>query len=88
MANRILSGHTYCGQILNKMGVKNSAGCDVCGVIEDSSHIIFSCRKYSIPRSKFPKIEEYDKLFDFLQTEGMQKIFYLTDFLDSIDTVL
>ncbi|KAI8122824.1 RNA-directed DNA polymerase from mobile element jockey [Lucilia cuprina] len=59
MMNRILSGHTYCGQTLSRMGVSVSDICTSCNCTEDSAHIIFKCHKYANQRRNFPSISRH-----------------------------
>ncbi|XP_037815641.1 uncharacterized protein LOC119606272 isoform X1 [Lucilia sericata] len=88
MANRILCGHTYCGQTLSRMGVSVSDICTICNCTEDSSHIIFKCSKYGNQRGIFPSISRHNNLLEFIECEGMDKISHIIEFLKSIDIVL
>lgn len=51
--NRILAGNDYSGYWMGIMKLEDSPICDLCGVNNDSSHIILECVKHQHEKVKY-----------------------------------
>lgn len=84
LINRLLTGHSFCKSTLAKMKVFHDDLCEECNVVEDNSHIIFNCTKFSNQRMSYPTILKYGNTVDFFVTEGPASYIEIINFINEI----
>lgn len=71
---RIRSGHTFDKRFFKLINVTDSSNCDVCGVLDDSFHIISTCTKFDNIRIKYNSIYNNSDLAGTLANKIFQTI--------------
>ncbi|KAI8122406.1 hypothetical protein CVS40_6715 [Lucilia cuprina] len=68
---RLLSGHTYDGVYLHRIGKKDNFNCLNCDLIGTLEHVIFYCDKYRSIRDKHDIFNDYSNLSDLLNSHNI-----------------
>lgn len=67
---RLRTFHTLSKEKLYLWKLTQDDKCDICGVKEDSSHVLLHCTKYSQSRMQYKILTEHDNIETLLNQAG------------------
>ncbi|XP_017468976.1 PREDICTED: uncharacterized protein LOC108360978 [Rhagoletis zephyria] len=79
--NRLLTGHTYDNVYLNRIRVVSTNICEECNIIDDYTHMIFACHKYSSIRNKYDAVKNHNDCTDILKKRDPTTLKDLCNFI-------
>lgn len=79
--SRLRLNHGFWPECLHKIKLLATPNCDVCHIVANPEHIIFTCSKYNMSRCSYSIFRRYSSLKRILQVNKQDDIIELSKFI-------
>ncbi|XP_036317800.1 uncharacterized protein LOC118732796 [Rhagoletis pomonella] len=79
--NRLLTGHTYDKEYLNRIKIVDTNICDTCHVLDNYTHMIFACKRYDTIRNKYNAVKNHKDCTEILKKRDCATLKELCNFI-------